>query len=46
MRATREPSAAPEEPEITRTSPSGIRKLYVKYSAEDLAAIKSSCEAA
>ena len=45
-RAAREPSAVPEEAEITQTSPSGIRELYEKYSAEISAAIKSSCEAA
>jgi hypothetical protein len=44
-RATRKPSAPPDEPEITRTSPSGIRELYEKYSAGGSAAIKSSCEA-
>jgi hypothetical protein len=36
----------PDEPEITRTSPSGMREGYEKYSAETSAAIKSSCEAA
>jgi hypothetical protein len=41
-RATRKPSAVSDEPEITRTSLSGIRELYEKYSAEGSAAIMSS----
>jgi hypothetical protein len=45
-RAAGKPSAVPGEAEITRTSPSGIRERYEKYSAETSAAIKSSCAAA